>query len=212
MVTVSRSHSSRLSAGYYVATNVASGLQVGYDWFAVREVDDGLVVESQHTTFGSASLVQVAQFALDADWTPRRLEVKTNQGHSAVVEFAEDATVMSIHGLKNSQQMCFPIGRRYAYFPLSGGLYFPLHIVRRFRFEGLRPQQFNVIPEGLCEVRRLDDFIEDSQTFRLLEMKLSVLGIEDVVHLVINEREDLVRYHTRNLNLLVELEEEKSSC
>ena len=202
-----------MDEGYYVATNLSTGLQVGYDHFAIRNAGDGLVIESQHTMFGPLNAVQSANFTLDHDWTPRRLEVRVAaQDYHAVVEFADAVTLMSIHSPNGDQQLRFPIGRQRAYFFLNGAIYFPLHIVRRFHFDNPAPQRFEVIPDGLCEVWRLPDVVEEQQTFRLLEMKVLVSGHEDMLRLVVNQGGDLVRYRTRNLNLLVKLEEGQPRC
>lgn len=205
--------SSPITEGYYVATNMTSGLQIGYDWFAVRPMDDSIIIESKHTMFGSSGIpVQLARFYIYPDWTPQRLEVKAESVFSVDMEFGDHETILSTSSAEGSHQMRFPVGRQRAFVLLSGGLYFPLHIVRRFRFEDPMPQQFNIIPEGIAEVRRLDDVIDSGQSYQLLEVKLWVAGMEDLLRLFVNERGDLIRYQTRNQNLLVKLEERGLLC
>jgi hypothetical protein len=196
------------SEGYYVATNLATGVQIGYDWFAVRAMDDGLTVESRHTIFGANIPVQHAQFELDDDWTPRRLTVKAEQLFAVKMEFEDNQTTLSTTTSTGTKEMLLPIGRHLAVVFINGGLYFPLHIVRRFDQE--QPQQFSVIPDGLGEVRRMADLVEDGQTFRVLETKISIAGLQDVLQLVVNESGDMVRYHGKSQNVLVRLEERAS--
>ncbi|HEX8776156.1 MAG TPA: hypothetical protein VF735_21480 [Pyrinomonadaceae bacterium] len=213
METLSEAPSAAKAEGYYVATNMNNGVQMGYDWFAVRQVDDGLLVESRHTIFGPSPIpVQHARFEMDADWTPRRLEVKADEVASLLMEFSDDAISISTRSQQGERTMNYPFGRRRAFVLLNGGLYFPLHIVRRFNYDDPQPQQFNIVPGGICEVRRLDDFVEDGRTYRLLEMRVFVNGSDDIVRLVINGRGDLERYQTRNMNLLVKLEERGNVC
>ncbi|HKP71563.1 MAG TPA: hypothetical protein VJT82_01415 [Pyrinomonadaceae bacterium] len=199
--------STPVSKGYYVATSLSNNLQVGYDSFVVREDEGGLVVESKHLIFGGNAPVQTARFNLDLDWTPRRLEVTVEDLMTAVVEFGETETSLHASTPQGEQRTSFPVGRRRAYFLMSGALYFPMHIVRRFDFDNPQPQKFDLVPSGLCEVRRGEDLVEDGETFRQLEMRFQIESIEDAAMLVVNRRGDLVRYRTRNQNLLVKLEE-----
>jgi hypothetical protein len=202
--------SAALSEGHYIALSQAEGVQVGYDWFAVRPESGGLLVESRHTIFGAPSIpVQQARFSLDADWTPRRFEVKAENLFSLVIEFADQSSVMFMTDQNGTQRTDVPVGRHKALVLLNGGLYFPLHVVRRFRFDDPRPQQFNIIPNGLMEVRQLDDETRDGQRFHILEAKVAVAGFEDVLRIVVNERGDMVRYQARNQNVVVQLEERR---
>jgi hypothetical protein len=212
MVSASSAISTPLAEGYYTATNMSSGFQIGYDWFAVRDAGDGLMIESKHTLFGTGLPQQCVRFELDADWTPRRLELTAESLFALSASFEESETLITTRDAQGEKQFRFAVGRRQAYFLLSGGLYFPLHLVRRFDFENTQPQTFNMIPEGICEVRRIEDLTEEGRTFRQLEGRMYLAGIDDMVRLVINERDDLVRYHTRNQNLLVKLEERGPSC
>lgn len=208
-----QSHNGFISEGRYVATNLTQGVQVAYDWFAVKPAQDGLVIESRHTVMGVPSMpVQQAQFAVEPDWTPRHIKVQADQLFSLEVEFQETATVMSISQQDNNQRVEVPIGRDRALFLLNGGLYFPLHIVRRFNFDDAQPQQFNIIPNGLAEATRLSDSVEGNERLRVLETKISLPGFEDVLRLYVNEHGDLVRYQARNQNLVVELEERGPIC
>lgn len=196
-----------LDKGYYVATNLSNNLQIAYDSFAIRETEEGIVVESKHNVFGANIPQQTAHFALDRDWVPRRLDVTAEGLMNVVVEFGDAETSLHVKSPQGEQQARFPVGRRRAYFLMSGALYFPLHIVRRFRMNDAAPQTFDLIPSGVCEVRRGEDVFEDGQTLRQLNMRFQIEGLEDVVNMFINERGDLVRYITRNQNLLVKLEE-----
>lgn len=200
-----------LSKGYYVATSISSGVQIGYDAFEVRQVSGNILVESNHMLCGMPRPLQVTRFKLDSNWTPHRLEINVEQGVAALVEFDETRTVMAIYDPKaGERRMSFPVGRRHAYFLLSGGLYFPLHLVRRFRFDDTRPQQFDVIPEGVCQVSRREDIIENDRTCYQLEARLMVIGVEDVIYMVLNGNQDLIRYRSRNQNILVKLEEQNN--
>jgi hypothetical protein len=195
-----------LNKGHYIATNMSNNLQVAYDSFDVHEADDGVVVESKHRIFGGNLPVQTANFALDTDWTPRRLDVSAEE-MMTTIEFGEAESSISVRTPQGEQRMCFPVSRRRAYLLISGGLYFPMHIVRRFRFEDPVPQHFDLVPSGICEVTRIEDLHEEDETFRQLEMRLQVEGIEDLLHLTVNQCGDLVRYRTRNQNLLVKLDD-----
>ena len=199
---------SPLTEGFYVATSQASGVQIGYDWFSVRKAESGLLVESRHTIFGSHQIpVQHARFELDDDWTPRRLEVKAEPSFSTVMEFGEAGLSVSATTAKGLRQQSYPGSRHRTFVMLSGGLYFPLHIVRRFRFDSTEPQQFTVFPDGVAEVRRLEDLSEEDKTFRILEMKLRIGSIEDTLRIVVNHRGDMVRYHAKSQHVLVRLDQ-----
>jgi len=202
-----------ITEGRYVATDLIQGIQVAYDWFAVKPAENGLVIESRHTVMGVPGMpVQHAQFAVEPDWTPRRITVQADQLLSLEVEFSDTATVMFISEKDSSRKIELPIGRDRALFLLNGGLYFPLHIVRRFNFDDSKPQQFNIIPNGLAEVTRLPDKVEENETLRILETKISLPGYEDVLRLYVNAHGDLVRYQARNQNLVVQLEERGELC
>lgn len=203
-----------LAEGYYTVTSLVNGIQLGYDWFAVRENGhDGLVVESKHTIFGSNIPVQHARFEIERDWTPRRFEISAGQNFKAAVDFGESETLMTSEDAQGAHEFRVPVGRRRAYLLVSGGLYFPLHIVRRFDFQSSLPKQFDLLPEGVCEVRRIEDAAaEDGQRLRQLEMKVMLVGVEDTLSLVVDEHDDLLRYQTRNLNLLVKYEKHIPSC
>lgn len=197
-----------LSEGYYVATSQASGVQIGYDWFSVRAAERGLLIESRHTIFGSHQIpVQHARFEVDEDWTPRRLEVKAEPAFAAVLEFGENGLSVSASTSKGLRLQNYPGSRHRMFVMLSGGLYFPLHVVRRFRFDSSEAQQFTVFPDGIAEVRRLDDLVEDDKTFRILEMKLWLGSIEDTLRIVVNERGDMVRYQAKSQHVLVRLDQ-----
>lgn len=204
--------SSALKRGHYIATSLGNNVQLGYDSFVVHETGDGLIVESKHTIFAANVPVQTAKFALDDDWTPRRLDVFAKDLMTATIEFGEVESNILIRTPKREQRASFPVGRRRAYFLMSGALYFPMHLVRRYRFEDAAPQHFDLVPSGICEVRRIEDLHEDDKTFRQLEMRFQAEGFEDLVHLIVNERNDLVRYRTRNLKLLVKLDEREHLC
>lgn len=198
---------SPVTSGYYTATNMSNNLQVGLDSFVVRAHGDGLLVESQHHLFGGSAPVQNAKFAVDADWTPRRLDIAAEGIMSAAVEFGDSETTLVIQSPEREERMRYPVGRRRAYFLMSGGLYFPMHLVRRFRFDDFAPQLFDLIPTGTCQVRRLEDLKEGDETLRQLEMRFQLGTVEDIVQLIVNQRGDLIRYQTRNQNLLVKLDE-----
>ena len=193
--------------GHYVATSLSNNVQVGYDSFAIREAAGGLVVESRHVSFGGGVPPQAARFTLDADWTPRQLEITAEGVMTADIDFGEAECAITVRSPRGEQQMRFPVGRARAYFLMSGGLYFPLHIVRRFRFDDPAPQLFDLLPPGVCEVRRVEDVVEDGEALRQLEMRFQIDGLEDFARLVVSRQGDLVRYRTRNQNLLVKLEE-----
>jgi len=207
MSNQNESLSSLVTSGHYIATNLSNNLQVGLDSFQVREQADGLVVESKHRLFGAGMPVQNSIFALDSDWTPRRLDISAEGGLGASVDFGETETNVVIKNAQEEQRIRFPVGRRRAYFLMNGGLYFPMHLVRRFRFEDFAPQLFDLVPTGSCQVRRLEDVEEGGERLRQLEMRFQVEAAEDVIRLFVNDRGDLTRYRTRNQNLLVQLDE-----
>lgn len=213
MVSALNKHpAASLTEGYYTATSLTNRLQVGYDWFAIREVGDQLIVESRHTLFGVPIPPQEARFELDRDWTPRRFEVRAEQLFSAEVEFGETETSMRIREASGEKELRAPVRRRRALFMLNGGLYFPLHAVRRFQFDNPQPQQFELFPEGVAEVRRMQDTIEEGRILRHLEMKVLMAGMEDTLLLTVNDNDDLIQYQTKGQNLLVKLEERGASC
>jgi hypothetical protein len=200
-----------LSKGCYVATSISSGVQIGYDEFEVRRGGGNVLVESKHVLCGMSGPHQISRFQLDPDWTPRRLEVNVEQGIRALVEFDETSTSMAIYDPKvGERRMSFPVGRQRAYFLLSGGLYFPLHLVRRFRFDDTQPQHFDIIPEGICQMIRRESITENGGTYYQIEARLMVAGVEDAIYMVLNDNRDLIRYRSRNQNLLVKLEEENN--
>jgi hypothetical protein len=203
--------SKTLSRGCYVAMSISSGMQIGYDAFEVRRVGGNILVESKQVFCNMPHILQVTRFKPDPDWTPRWLEVNVEPGISVDVEFTENSTFMTIYDLDaGEQRMSFPVGRRRAYFLLSGGLYFPLHLARRFRFDDTRPQHFDIVPEGICQIIRRENIIENDEIFYQLESTLMVAGVEDVIYMVLNGNQDLIRYRSRNQNILVKLEEENS--
>jgi hypothetical protein len=212
-VSILDSQPSSVTEGRYVATSLTEGVQVAYDWFSVKPVENGLLIESRHTVMGVPTMpVQHAQFTVGADWTPRYIRVQAEPLFSLEVEFADQVIVMSISEKDSSRKVEFPIGRDRALFLLNGGLYFPLHIVRRFDFTSNRPQQFSIVPTGMAEVSRLEDIVEDGETLRLLETQISLPGYDEVLRLYVSTRGDLVRYQARNQNVVVKLEESGRLC
>lgn len=207
------SNNSFIAEGRYVATDLSQGVQVAYDWFGVKPAENGLVIESRHTVMGVPGMpVQHVQFAVEPNWTPRHITVQADQLLCLEVDFLDTATVMSVLEKGSSRKIELPIARDRALFLLNGGLYFPLHIVRRFNFDDPQPQQFNIIPNGLAEVTRLADKVEENETLRVLETKISLPGYEDALRLYVNAKGDLVRYQARNQNLVVELEQRGELC
>jgi len=156
--------------------------------------------------------VQHARFTVGPDWTPRYIQVQAEPVFSLEVQFEDRVTVMSFTEKDSSRRVEFPIGRERALFLLNGGLYFPLHIVRRFDFDSTQPQQFSIVPTGIAEVSRLEDTVEGGETLRLLETKISLPGYDEVLRLYVNTRGDLVRYQARNQNVVVKLEESGRLC
>lgn len=202
----------RLGERTYLATDLASGLQVGYDRFRLGETGDGLCVESRHTAFGTPTPVQRVEFHLDRDWIPRRLAVRSEAWHSLEVEFSERETRVRACRGEQERELILPVGRREALFLLSGGFSFPVHAVRRFPRESSGPVRFQMIPEGICELRRGPDGPWRADGLRMLEMKLAVAGVEDRLQLLVDSEDELVRFHARNRNLLVRLEEAGPPC
>jgi hypothetical protein len=195
-----------------VATDLASGLQIGYDRFRRRETGDGLCVESRHTAFGTPAPVQRVEFHLDRDWTPRRLVARSEAWHALEVRFGETETRVLARRGSQEREMVLPVGRRRALLLLSGGFSFPLHAVHRFLREASRPVRFQLIPEGVCEMRDAPDGPWTEEGLRLLEMRLTVAGVEDRLRLLVNAKQELVRFHARNRNLLVRLEGAATPC
>lgn len=196
-----------VSRGAYVATDLSNNLQVGYDTFAVQETEEAVVVESKHVVFGGLLPTQTARFEMDADWTPRRAEIRIADSMSADIEFGEAETRVVGRSPQGERRLTYPVGRHRAYFFMNGSLYFPMHLVRRFDFDDPRPQRFDLALGGLCEVRRAEDVTEDGETFRRLEMRWRIEALEDQVSMLVNRRGDLVSYRTSNQNLFVKLEE-----
>jgi len=195
-----------------VATDLASGLQIGYDRFRRRETGDGLRVESSHTAFGTPAPVQRVEFHLDRDWVPRRLVARSEAWHSLEVEFGEGETRVRVRRGRQEREMTLPVGRHRALLLLSGGFSFPVHAVRRFPREASCPVRFQMIPEGVCEVGHGPDGPWAAEGLRMLEMRLAVSGVEDRLHLLVDAAGELVRFHARNRNLLVRLEGAGPPC
>jgi len=198
--------------GTYVATDLASGLQIGYDRFRLSETGDGLCVESRHTAFGTPTPVQRVEFHLDRDWIPRRLVARSEAWHSLEVEFGEGETRVRVRRGEQEREMILPVGRRKALLFLSGGFSFPLHAVRRFPRESSGPVRFQMIPEGVCEIRHGPDGPWTADGLRMLEMRMAVSGVEDRLQLLVDTGGELVRFHARNRNLLVRLERAGPPC
>lgn len=211
-MTASAEQSQGVSSGYYVARAPSNNSPVAYDWFEVKSQDGGILIDSIHNILIAEVPQHIARFALDADWTPRRLMVEAGPSFSARVEFGESEVVFHSRIEQEEQTSRCAVGRRRAYFMMNGGLYFPLHVIRRFDFAISQPQRFDIVPEGECEAVRLDDSIEAGETLAQLEMRLSFLGMTDIIHLWINSKNDLVRYRVRNQNLIVTLEDQAPSC
>jgi hypothetical protein len=195
----------------YVAIDLRSGLQIGYDRVRLHETADGLRLDSRHTAFGSALPVQEVRFHLERDWTPRRLEARSEAWSSLEVRFGmhETRIVARRHGRK--RRLTVPVGRRHAIFFLSGGFSFPLHAVRRFPPQEPGPVRFQIVPEGTCEMRACPA-PPAGTTLHLLEMRLSLPHGEDLLHLAVGANGDLVRFHARNRSLLVQREGSELLC
>jgi len=195
-----------VTEGQYVATSLVSHAQVAYDQFSVEETGGHVTVRSKHTVLGNASVpTQFVEFHLNSQWHPEKLDIRAAEA-SVLVTFDPQQAVMKVNHQNQERSFVFPASRERAYFVLSGGLYFPLHIVRRLNFEATGPQRFDVIPQGSCEVVPGPVIEENGKPLRTFEMKLLVGGAEDLLTLVVNNDGDLVRYRTRNQGLMVQLE------
>jgi hypothetical protein len=202
----------RIHQRTYVATDLASGLQIGYDRLRRVETGNGLRLESSHTAFGTPGAVQRVEFHLDRDWIPRRLLARSQAWHSLTVEFGESETRLRVRRGPEARQMVLPVGRREALLLLSGGFSFPVHAVHRFLMSERRPVRFQLIPEGTCTVEGGPEGPWSADGFRMLEMRLAASGVEDRLALLVDSAGELVRFHARNRNLLVRLEGSGSPC
>ncbi len=195
-----------VTEGQYVATSLVSHAQVAYDQFSVEEKGGRVIVRSKHTALGNANVpIQFVEFQLNSQWHPEKLDIRA-AGASVLVTFDQQQAVMKVSHQSQEQSFVFPASRERAYFVLSGGLYFPLHIVRRLNFEAAGPQLFDVVPQGSCEVVPGPVIEENGKPLKTFEMRLRVGSVEDLVTLVVNNDSDLVQYRTRNQRLMVQLE------
>ena len=198
-----------LTEGYYVATLLDENLQIGYDHFVINETSEGLLVEARHILRGhSISIEQTSTFELDKDWTPRKLEVNVqSQNLLATVVFGDDKTTIKYETSEKEEEEHYPVSRKNAYFLLNNVLYFPLYIVKRFDFNRPGIQKFETIPTGICEVRHCEDVNENGNILKVLEARITIDSMQELLRLIVNEKGDLLRYKTQK-NLLVELNKE----
>jgi len=201
--------------GRYLATALDTGLQVGVDEFEISRGPAGWRLWSRHTSFGAeAGPGHVARFELDAAWVPLHLEVTSTSGTGLVAEFGLRRTVLHVRrdgggGSAREERIALPVGRYDALVLLAGGLSLPLLAVRRALDLGCGAAlQLRLLPDGLCELRRERDRAPEagSPSLRLFDMSLIVGADRDRLRLAVDGRDDLVRFHARNRNLLVELD------
>jgi hypothetical protein len=198
--------------GTYVATDLASGLQIGCESFRWRETGDGYRLESRLAPFGGLRPVQRVEIHLDLDWIPRRMVVRSVAWDSLVVELGETRTRIRARRGAQEREMILPVGRREALLLLSDGYSFPANAVRRVSRDAPGPFHFRLIPEGVCRLLAVDGGPGMAGGCRLLEMRLAISGVEDRLHLLVDAAGDLIRLHARNRNLLVRLEGAGPPC
>jgi hypothetical protein len=197
----------RINEGYYVAVYQPSGLQVAYDRFSVTDSANGLLVESCHTVLGGGIPAQTARFHIDHDWTPRRLEIHSTGG-AVTAEFNPSSVLVRTKTDSGEESYEFRAARERAYFILSGGLYFPLHVVRRLDLNNPRPQLFDLVPEGICAVTCGPEEETNGKRIRKAEMRLSLGSVEDLLSLTLDTGGNLLRYQTRNQQMSISLEDQ----
>jgi hypothetical protein len=194
-----------LFEGGFVGTHTTTGVQVAHDWVSIRRESDRIVSDSKHTVYGPGVPVQSVRLVSDLDWSPLRAEVEAaGMGQVLVVDFEDLAANAVAKTPSGEQKQRFPLERRSAWFTISGALYFPLHLVRRFDFSSGRPQQFSVFPMGTVEVRK--DSREQATSGTRLFMRLALGSYQDEAVLDLSEAGELVRYQLRGQGLLVEQE------
>jgi hypothetical protein len=193
-------------AQYYVCTNLSCGTQIACDRVVISPNGEGFIVESNHRLFNTPMPPQDIRFAVDREWSPERIDLRAGSAVSAEFVFGDTTCEMRMKTPQGDTGHRWTVGRRSAYVMLSGVLYLPLHIVRRFSFETNAPLRFTIIPNGFCEVRRVEDAQEGDRTFRVLRARFFDGRDSDVVDLFVTPDGELEKYYAGRNTLMVKRE------
>jgi len=196
------------SSGTYVATDMSNRLQIGQEHFQIRETDGGFNLQFSTVPYGSPSPPQRVVWDFDSDWDPIHLTAAVEGLATTEVTFEDTKCEVETRHQSGVQSQRFDVGRQNAFFLLNGALCAPLIIARKFDWDAGGTQSHALIPPGFLDVRRLPDDEVDGEPRSVLEVRLATMGVHDVVTLFVDARRDVVRYQTRNFQLLVELEED----
>lgn len=209
--------------GRYLATALDSGLQVGVDEFEIQPAPTGWTLRSRHMPFGGESGVHAggtARFDLDGNWVPLRLEAQSILGARLVATFGTRRTVLLVTrsggaggAAAPGERKTLPVGRQEALVLLAGGLSLPLLVVRRaLDLDPGEARRFTLLPDGVCEIRRAPDRKpgaperEPEAPPARFDMFLALGADRDHLRLEVDARGEVVRFHARAHNLLVELD------
>ncbi len=210
MTTSAERQQSPRARGSFLATNLANRVQVGQEQYTVSDNDKGHLLDLATVPFGGGRR-QDASWQFDHDWNPLHLTVEV-EGHSTTdVSFTMSECVVVTKSAESEVSQRFEVGRERAFFLLNGALSSPIVLARRFDWSQDATQSFALIPPGFLDVRRLPDDEVGGKCFRVLEVRISTMGLQDTVTMFIDERGDIARYQTKNFQTLVELEEENNA-
>lgn len=192
--------------------SIVTGIQLAYERVVIAADEAGVLIDSDHVYFGGESPPLHLQFALEADWTPRRMQISSRGTSYVDAEFNDYSCIARFPSYRPPQTTTWATDRANTFVFVGGVAHLPLHLGRRYRYADGGVQRFRVVPPGLCEVQRLPDTERDGQTYYALEVHLYVGGLEDRLELLMGKAGEMERCIGRRSKQIVTLETARRAC